>query len=386
MQREIFEPRINWKQRCEDSGFHFHTIKGEPYWQEEVGYKFTSSEVDLIDDATAELHLMCMDFVDKIVAAGNYDDYLFPEWVISLIESSWKSKQPHVYGRFDLAYNNGQIKMLEYNADTPTSLLESSIIQWFWLEDRNLPDQFNSIHEKLIDRWKEISEKLPLSARLYLTTMSDAGTEDWSNLSYIAETVVQAGLDCSLINIEEIGWDKSNRVFCDINDEIIHACFKLYPWEWLVQDDFGENIIQANTMFIEPAWKMLLSNKALLPLLWKQYENHPLLLPAYFEKEKNAVTQKGKWVRKPMLAREGSNVSLLEDGVLKSLSGTIYNPAYDRDYVLQKWFNLPTFDGWNAVIGSWVVGEEPAGMGIREDKNTVTGNASSFVSHYFEEE
>lgn len=386
MKRMIFDHRQDWRRRCEEAGFRFHTIDENIYWREGAGYKFTSKEIDLIDDATAELHGMCMDLVDEIVKSGDYRGYGFRNEVISLIERSWRAGDPHIYGRFDLAFNEGKIKMLEYNADTPTSLVESSIAQWFWLEDRGLPDQFNSIHEKLIERWRQISPKLPVSNRMYFTTMREAGVEDWSNLGYMASTAVDAGIDSFLIDIEDIGWDESRRTFVDQTNGPIMWCFKLYPWEWMMKDEFGNNIPSSGTKFLEPPWKMLLSNKVLLSLLWQRHENHPLLLPAYLEKDNEAATKIGKWARKPMLAREGANLSLLENGAVKSLTGSIHNPNYDHDYVLQQWVDLPAFDGMNAVIGSWVIGDEPAGIGIREDSNTVTGNASFFVPHYFTEE
>ncbi len=385
MERKLFRERGNWKKRCEDSGFLFHTIEGERYWQEGVAYCFSLQEIDAIDDATLELHSMCISHVEEVVKSGDYEGYSFPDWAKSMIESSWKKKDPHIYGRFDFCFRDNEIKLLEYNADTPTSLLEAAVIQWNWLEDLELPDQFNSIHEKLIERWQRISDRLPLGQKIYLSTIKEAGDEDWGNLSYLAETAVQADKDCSLINLEDIGWQEKGRYHSDIFDNPIVALFKLYPWEWLLQDDIYGNLAKSSTLFLEPAWKMLLSNKALLPLLWKKHPDHPFLLPAYFESENKEVCKKGKWVRKPCLAREGSNISLFENGRSVSLSGSSFVPAYDADYVLQQWCDFPSFDGWHPVIGSWVVGDDTAGIGIREDKGLVTGNSSCFAPHYFEE-
>ena len=61
---------------------------------------------------------------------------------------------PSIYGRFDLRYDGaGPAKLLEYNADTPTTLLEASILQWNWLKDTHEgDDQWNSLHEKLVER------------------------------------------------------------------------------------------------------------------------------------------------------------------------------------------------------------------------------------------
>jgi glutathionylspermidine synthase len=386
VKRICFEPREKWRERCEEQGFRFHTLNGLQYWQETAGYSFSLAEIDRIESATSELHAMCLDLIRDIVEKGDYESYRLPNWVPTLIERSWSGEDPHLCGRFDLACDGRDIKLLEYNADTPTSLLEAAVIQWTWLEDNRLADQFNSIHEKLVARWTEIKTRWPFMKQVYFTTMRDAGPEDWAHISYLTETAFQARLDSSLIDLEAIGWDGKRYSFVDANDDPIGVCFKLYPWEWLVEDEFAQHIAYSSTRFIEPMWKMLLSSKAILPLLWQRHEDHPLLLPAYFDGDGSAsAAMRGRWIRKPIAAREGANVSLLEDGVHQPLAGSSFNPAYDGAYVCQRWQALPEFDGWHPVIGSWVIGDEAAGIGIREDRGLVTGNLSLFVPHFIEE-
>lgn len=387
MQRKMFEPRLNWEDRCEKVGFTFWNLPssdGSVYWSEGVGYEFTATQIDKLEDATNTLHAMCREVAGDIVKSGDYpSQYGLSTSAKSLIESSWKADEPGLYGRFDLAYDGSAIKLLEYNADTPTSLLEASVVQWQWLQDRGLPDQFNSIHERLIERWKEVAKRIAVKPRIYFGVGKGSNREDWGNTEYLMETAHQAGFETSIISMEDIGWDSENNLFIDLNNELILGCFKLYPWEWMMTDEFGENIGRSHTRFIEPAWKMLLSSKALLPMLWKKFEEHPLLLPAYFESASDK-TKTGNWVRKPVLAREGANVTKVSNGVSAGLAGSIFKSAYDTSgYVLQEWIDLPIFDGFRPVIGSWVVGDEAAGIGIREDYNVVTGNDSHFVPHYF---
>lgn len=385
MQRRSFAERDNWVERCAGDGFQFPTLNGKQYWRETAGYEFSVDEVDRIEAATLELHSMCLDLVEDIVKSGDYAQYRLPETALPLIERSWQAKELYVYGRFDLIFDGANIKMLEYNADTPTSLLEASVVQWTWKTDHKLPDQFNSIHEKLVERWKLLASTLKPGQRIYFATGSESGLEDWSNVEYLTETAVQAGIECSLIPLSEIGWNTQEQAFVDMKGEPIGTCFKLYPWEWVMSDQFGTHIYHSGTKFIEPAWKMLLSNKAILPLLWKKHSGHPLLLPAYFEGDDSMDLSKGEWIRKPMLSREGANVSLVQNGEIKPLAGSTHHEGYDRNYVLQERCQLPQFDGWYPIIGSWVIGDESAGMGIREDPNPVTGNESYFVPHFFKE-
>src|SRR6185503_7095567 len=169
-------------------------------------------------------------------------------------------------------------------------------------------------------------------------------------------------------------WD--GKRFVDESDQPIQALFKLYPWEWMVREEFGQYLI-ANTMrVIEPPWKMLLSNKAILPVLWEMFPDHPNLLAASFEPGRFATD----YVKKPLYSREGANVTIARAGATLAADGD-----YGAEgFVWQADHPLPRFDGNYTVIGSWVVGDAPAGIGLREDDSPITRNSSRFVPHYFE--
>lgn len=389
MKRMKFAERPNWVERCKEVGFDFCNLPsqdGSWYWSEGVGYELTLKQVDDLDDATVELHAMGMKVVEDIITSGDYPvEFGYNDIVKALIERSWKRGDKHLYGRFDLAYDGNVIKMLEYNADTPTSLLEASVVQWHWLQEaEGIPhrDQFNSIHEKLIERWKVVGQSVAMMPRIHFCGTKEAGREDWGNLEYLMDTAVQAGIDASELAIEDMGWDGVR--FIDLENRPISGAFKLYAWEWMVGDEYGDRLLQADTRWIEPPWKMILSNKAVLPTLWQKNEGHPLLLPAHFDNGKKPVS--GDWVRKPILAREGANVTKIKDGRTTQLTGSDFNVEYDKSgYIIQQWVDLPLNDGFRPLVGSWVIGDQPAGIGIREDINVVTGNDSHFVPHYFVE-
>ena len=151
MKRIIYPERDNWQQRHLDIGFDYYNLPstdGSIYWSEGVSYEFHLKQIEQLEDAANELHQMCLQVVDRIIQSGDYPDYFqIPQTAIPSIEHSWKSKAPMLYGRFDFAYDGQNIKILEYNADTPTGLLEASVAQWHWIEEvQNVPhrDQFNS--------------------------------------------------------------------------------------------------------------------------------------------------------------------------------------------------------------------------------------------------
>jgi glutathionylspermidine synthase len=184
---------------------------------------------------------------------------------------------------------------------------------------------------------------------------------------------VQAGLQTSYIEVERIGWNHGRQLFVDEEERHICTCFKLYPWEWMIREQFADKLLTDNTYWLESPWKMLLSNKAILPVLWELFPDSPYLLPASFE------PIDGNYVRKPLLAREGANVSIVADG--KTVLET--EGIYPGPYVYQRYQPLPNMNGFYPLIGSWMVNGYACGMGIREDQTAVTGNTSRFVPHIF---
>lgn len=373
MKRITIKARNNWQEVVEKLGFGFHTTN-VPYWDETVCYELEMEEVLQIEKATVELWDLCLGAVQHVIDNQQYSLFNIPDWMIPYIERTWSEDHPSIYGRFDFCYKNGQVKMLEFNADTPTSLYEAGIVQWFWLQDFDKrKDQFNSIHEKLVDYWKYLKPYLN-AGTLHFTCLKET-LEDLTNVEYMRDCAMQAGLDTKLVFVDDIGWDEYSRQFVDLEEEPIKNMFKLYPWEWMIGEEFGKNILlDANrALWIEPAWKMILSNKAILPVLWQLYPDHPNLLPAYFETDKLT-----SYVKKPILSREGANISMVKAGdLLQSTEG-----QYGKEgFIFQELFELPAFDGNFPVIGSWVIGQEPAGMGIREANSLITDNVSRFVPH-----
>ncbi len=373
MKRITTTPRNHWQVEVEKLGFGFHTTN-VPYWDESVYYEMEMSEILFIEKATAELWDLCLGAVQHVMDNNLYSKFGIPEWIVPQIEKSWSEDHPAIYGRFDFCYKNGEVKMLEFNADTPTSLYEASIVQWFWLQDFDKnKDQFNSVHEKLIAYWKYLKNYLNPGA-LHFTCLKET-LEDLTNLEYMRDCAIQAGLETKLVFIDDLGWDDNNKQFVDLENEPVKNIFKLYPWEWLLTDEFGKHIPEDSNRasWIEPAWKMILSNKAILPILWELYPDCPHLLPAYFEEGKLT-----NYVKKPILSREGANIDL----VMKNISLQKTEGAYGAEgYIYQDLCTLPNFSDHYPVIGSWIVGQEPAGMGIREAKTLVTDNMSRFVPH-----
>ena len=394
MRRLTVTPRENWQQRVERVGVTFHTLAdGSPYWDEGAYWEFSAREIDRLEAATSELQRLALAAGDAILDQNRLAQMGIPETAAAAIRSAWNSEPPALYGRFDLAYDGSSIKLLEFNADTPTGLVEAAVAQWYWLEDCfSDADQFNSLHEKLIAKWKDLKDYIT-----HPVYFANAGAdEDRMTVAYLEDTARQAGLHTEHIRMQDIGWDSSRLRFVDLDNRIIGTLFKLYPWEWLLREPFGPNALLTlppasvlqeygprkdrrswgTMLWIEPIWKMMWSNKALLAILWELNPGHELLLPAYLD----GAREMTDYVRKPLLGREGSGIVVVRNGI--TVEGTLAGDS-NQGYVYQALASMAQSGGKTAVFGSWVVDGEPAGMGIRESAGAVTNNTSSFVPHLF---
>ncbi len=405
MHKIILPERPHWRDHAKEVGFTFADMHGEPYWDETSAYAFSLDQIesDLEDPATA-LHAMCREAVAHIITSEDLMERLaIPEAHRDLVVESWRRDDPEIYGRFDLAYDGrGPAKLLEYNADTPTSLYESAAFQWQWLEDQLaagvLPegtDQFNGIHEALVARFGEVFEA---ESDLHFTAVA-GNPEDYGTVEAMGWAAREAGLGAHYCDLDKIAISDDGQ-FLDDEDRRIAVLFKLYPWEDLLRDDYANHIPGSGCLFLEPAWKALLSNKGLLPVLWQMFEGHPNLLPAFFEQDvgdamsgggavaadvakafERAETQlEDGHVRKPILSREGASVTIFK-------AGEIIEQATNTDYaehprIVQAYAPLPKFDGFRPVIGAWIVGDACAGIGIRDDRSRITQDLSRFKPHY----
>jgi glutathionylspermidine synthase len=396
MQRHRLQPRPDWREKVEEIGLTFHSPTEGPYWDESACYELTAAEVDALETAAHDLHYLCIEAAEAVIENNWWSRLGLPEFAVPAVLRSWERDDFSLYGRFDLSYDpdsESGPKLLEYNADTPTALIEASVAQWFWLQDtRPAADQFNSIHERLIEAWRRcgaVGTPRPTedagragcpsppsgSPCIHFSSIKEH-PEDEQTVLYLRDTAAQAGVNTKPVFVEDIGWDDREKCFVDLDGDRIARCFKLYPWEWLWHEEFGTHLTAEPVQFIEPTWKMLLSNKGLLPVLWELFPDHENLLPAYDE----AAPLAGRYVRKPKLSREGSNIAWVEGGVAVEETGGDYG---EEGHVFQAPAALPDFDGNHPVFGVWIVDHEPAGLGIREDTRRITGNLSRFIPHFF---
>ncbi|KAK4041312.1 glutathionylspermidine synthase [Parachaetomium inaequale] len=377
----------------------------DPYWPDDRYYSFTSEEIALLEKAGQDVFAMCCEATDFLVENRELitSQLAIPAFALQQIKKSWDREPPwgSVYGRFDVCFGGLNHpdprlrvpKLYEFNADTPVLLVESASIQWLWLEQTGHGnDQLNSITERLIE-----AHRVKVH---FAYTRGEPTGEHAMNTTLLMDTCQQAGWPTKTLFMEQIGLSSRDRRFYDQEGEHIDVIFKLYPWRYMVESKFGEayfkdmeRIGQRNkvgeyiggTVWIEPPYKMLWSNKALFAILWQLFKNDPRsqwLLPTYFDTE--APASLTSFARKPIFAGQGADVVLQADG--RVIQDTTTGDYGKEGYVVQELALLPEFKAvgnvsYYPVLSLWVVDGKVSGMGVREDKTPITTNGSMFIPH-----
>ncbi|EFQ36820.1 glutathionylspermidine synthase, partial [Colletotrichum graminicola M1.001] len=394
----------------------------EPYWPDNRYYSFTLEEITLLENAAKDVFAMCCEAADYLVEHSDIitEKMGVPAFALQQIMESWDRESPwgSIYGRFDVCFGgldhaDSRLrvpKFYEFNADTPTSLVEACLIQWLWLEQTGYGnDQFNNIHEALIEGWGRnltlIEKKLGHKPTVHFAFSSgNHSGEDMMNTMLLLETCQQAGWAAKKLNMEEISLSTEDGRFYDMEGQHIDVIFKLYPWEFMTGQEFAKPCFKdmdnvgkrdeegnyiGGTIWIEAPYKMLWSNKSLFAILWELFKDDPRskwLLPTYFDNE--APTSLTSFARKPIFAREGADIVLKEKGKVVQDSSVGWYGA--EGYVIQELALLPEFKDIQGkshypVLGLWMVDGDSVGMGIREDETPVTTNESVFVPHSIED-
>lgn len=371
MKRVKINPRADYKQKIEDLGFNYDTN----YWLENAYYEFEEKEIIEIEKATEECFKMFIDATEHVIKHDLWDKLCIPRHMVPAIIKSWEDDDLSVYGRFDFAMVNGIPKMFEFNADTPTSLLEASIIQWHWKEEMlKGKDQFNCIHENLVESWADVAELYDVEEGEHIDFCCiTENLEDYSNTAYMCSCAAEAGLDTTMFDVSDMGWDDEFHTTPAGHQSKI--MFKLYPWEWMMNEEGAETLSKTKTLFIEPLWKAIWSNKYMLVIIAELFPNSPYVLKA-----SDKPLASGTYCKKPIFSREGANVTLVRDGKVIDETDGEYG---EEGYIYQELVDIQEFDGMYPIIGSWIIGGLASGMGIRENETRITNNMSYFAPHVF---
>ena len=370
----------SWQYHFEEAGFDYHSLDGK-YWIDNYHIELKNKEVKAMEDAANEVHAMCLEMVSENVRTGNLEKYGLNRFIIAAMERSWKNKEFHLYGRFDFAYDGtGVPKMLEYNADTPTSLVETAIAQKSW-QDMQLQEfgvkyeMCNRLEQAFKNRlslWKKMNE-----GKNFYFSADELTIEDWGNVVALRNWAREVGINAENIDFQDLMYSEDKLEFQNKEGARIDALFKLYPWEFIFGEmNFGDYEV-STTQIVEPMWKGMLSTKAILPMLWDMFKGHKNLMPAFFN-EKEMLEVSNSYVKKPIYSREGANIEVIKNSSLIDKADGDYG---SEGYIYQEYAKMANLDNAWYIFGTWMVGDKMEGLAIREDKTVITKNTSFFVPH-----
>lgn len=377
----------------ESIGFGWHTdLDGSRYIADEL--------VSITDDEAEKFYEAANELYDMYVAAAKYviDNDLFHELgipfnLVDIIKASWENDVHwHIYGRFDLAggIDGKPIKLIEFNADTPTSLFETAIIQWAMLKFNNINEakQFNNLYEALVENFKRLitlEEDTSKFDEYYegwkILFSSIAGNNEDENTTRLLEAAARdAGFECGFAFVDEVGFDDDEGIFW--NEKNWEYWFKLIPWEMIAIDESDLALIIKNiinnqkAIILNPAYTLLFQSKGIMKILWDLYPNHPLLLQSSFEPLKGK-----KQVKKPFLAREGANVSIINsDGSIEAQNGGEYD---NGKFLYQEFAEFAKDSNGDSYQAGVFFAFEGCALGFRKGKDIID-NYSKFVGHIIE--
>ena len=377
----------------ESIGFGWHTdLDGSRYISNEL-VSITQDEAEAFYEATNELYDMYVAAAEYVINNDLFHELGIPFNLVDIIKSSWENDVHwHLYGRFDLAggIDGKPIKLIEFNADTPTSLFETAIIQWAMLKFNNLDEaaQFNDVYEALVENFKRLVTLQEDTSRFdeyyegwKILFSSIAGSVEDENTTRLLESAARdAGFECDFAFVDEVSFDDENGIFW--NGQNWEYWFKLIPWEMIAIDESDlaliiKNIIKnQKAIILNPAYTLLFQSKGIMKILWDLYPNHPLLLESSFEPLKGK-----KQVKKPFLAREGANVSIINsDGSIEIQNDGEYA---NGKFLYQEFADFAKDENGNSYQAGMFFAFEGCALGFRKGKDIID-NYSKFVGHIIE--
>lgn len=377
----------------ESIGFGWHTdLDGSRYIADEL-VSITDDEAEKFYEAANELYDMYVAAAKHVIDNDLFHELGIPFNLVDIIKASWENDVHwHIYGRFDLAggIDGKPIKLIEFNADTPTSLFETAIIQWAMLKFNNINEakQFNNLYEALVENFKRLitlEEDTSKFDEYYegwkILFSSIAGNNEDENTTRLLEAAARdAGFECGFAFVDEVGFDDDEGIFW--NEKNWEYWFKLIPWEMIAIDESDLALIIKNiinnqkAIILNPAYTLLFQSKGIMKILWDLYPNHPLLLQSSFEPLKGK-----KQVKKPFLAREGANVSIINsDGSIEAQNGGEYD---NGKFLYQEFAEFAKDSNGDSYQAGVFFAFEGCALGFRKGKDIID-NYSKFVGHIIE--
>lgn len=377
------------KKALEEIGLEWHTDSDNTQYIQNEAVSISQSEAEAFYEAGNELYDMFVEAGEYVIKNNLFFELDIPTILVDSIKQSWENDVHwHIYGRFDFAggLDGSPIKLLEFNADTPTLLYESALVQWALLKYNKMDEnsQFNNIFNAISDNFKRmitLGEDLERFNEMYegwsvLFSSIRGNAEEERTTRFLMEAALNAGINSEFCYIDEVIFNEDKGVF--FNNKQFEFLFKLVPWEYISIDEpelaliINKMMKNKNTIFLNPAYTLLFQSKRMLKILWDLFPNHPLLLESSYSPLKNK-----KQVKKVSFGREGANIDILDsNGRILEQTGGDYANCKE---IYQEYYELNSHNGFYYQPNVFFA-YESCGLGFRKG-GAIMNNMSKFVSH-----
>ena len=374
----------------ESIGFYWHTDDdATPYIADEI-VEVDSEEADAYYEAANELYDMFVEAGEHVIENDLLHDIGIPFNLVDAVKMSWDNDVHwHLYGRFDFAggLDGKPIKLIEFNADTPTALFETSIVQWATLKLNGMEEshQFNNLHEALVENFKRMitmEEDVSSFEESYdgwkiLFSSVKGNIEEENTVRLLQSIANEAGYVTEFAYADEVEFDAEEGVsYKDVDYEY---WFKLLPWEDIAIEESDLAMLLTQIMenqkaiILNPAYTLMFQSKAFMAILWDLYPNHPLLLETSFE-PLEGIAQ----VEKKIFGREGANTIIVDEN--EEIIAETDGEYGEFPSIFQEYVELPKNDKGESYQAGVFYAYEGCGLGFRKG-GLILDNASKFVGH-----
>ena len=390
MMVSLIETKPLTEEYLEQIGFVWHTDSDESSYLSHQLVQVSEAEAEAYYEAGNTLYDMFVTAGEYVVENDLFHEIGIPFNLIDQVKESWENDVHwHLYGRFDLAggIDGKPIKLLEFNADTPTALFETAIVQWAILRQNGMDEsrQFNIVYDKLLENFQRLvtlEESIEAFEERYegwkfLFSAVKGSAEEENTVRLLQHIATEAGYETAFAFVDEVEFDSSEGIF--YQDESYELWFKLLPWENIAIEAselgalLGDIIVNKKAIVFNPAYTLMFQSKAMMKILWDLYPDHPLLLETSFE-----PLEGKQQVKKPIFGREGGSVSILDAG------GNMVQ-SEEGDYegfpsVYQAYVSLPSDADGSRYQAGLFYAYESCGLGFRKG-GKIMNNMSKFVGH-----
>nr|WP_275756734.1 glutathionylspermidine synthase family protein [Sulfurimonas sp. SAG-AH-194-C21] len=351
------------KEHLDAMGYTWHIDEDGEYLVKDKFILLTQDEVDAYKNAGDALYEMYEKSAEYVIKNNLFNRLDIPQNLVELIKYSFEhERENHLYGRFDLSggIDDKAIKLIEFNADTPTLLLESaSISQMMLLFNENLGlRQFNDIYSAISEKFLRISKTKNGLYSKFLFSSVEGIEEERVTVKLLEDMAKHQTLLTAFEYLEECEEAMPYEFW-----------FKLYPWE-----DMPNFRATKTTAMLNPAYTLLYQSKGMLAILYELFPESPYLLKTAFEPIQE------KYVKKRMFGREGANIDIVENEKVLLTTDGIYD---EYRAVYQEYVDFARDEEGRYYQAGVFYSDGSCGIGFRRGAE-ILDDMSEFVAHAIE--